>query len=74
MGLTKITFIERARLLAMYAAGFEKEAQDYALELGCSKYYATILHERMAKKLYCQKEYNTLSKWHRAVAIGKIEI
>jgi len=73
MGLNKISFIERLQLLTMYAAGFEKEAQDYALKLGCTKNYAAALHAKMVRKL-SYKQIKHSVKWLRAISNGKVEI
>lgn len=73
MGLNKISFIERLQLLTMYVAGFEKEAQDYALKLGCVKNYAGVLHNKMVRKLSC-KHIKHSDKWLRAIENGKVEI
>lgn len=74
MGANKITFLERLSLLTMYAAGFQKEAEDYALELGCSKYYANVLHGRLYRKLNDCSVPRHSHLWERAVAKGKVAI
>ena len=71
--MRKTIFIDRLQLLTMYAAGFEKEAQDYALKLGCTKNYAAVLHARMARQL-SRKHIQYSDKWLRAIQNGKVNI
>lgn len=70
----KINEWEQLALITMYAAGFEKEARDYALSLGCTKYYATVLHKNLANKISGPSFQEHTRQWKRAIANGKIII
>ena len=71
MGTKKLTDLERLQLLTMYAAGFREEAWQYAMELGVSKHYATVLYARFLRP-YQRRKY-LVSKWEKALKIGKVE-
>ncbi len=72
MGLNKITDEQRLELLTMYAAGFREEARAYALSLGLTEFYATVLYNRMCDKILHRKRRKHTQSWLRAVEAGLV--
>jgi hypothetical protein len=66
MGKSTITKADRLELMALYDQGKRYKAQQLALRLGVSKYYATVLVARRDKPRPSQK------KWKRAIENGAV--
>ena len=66
MGKSTITKAQRLELMSLYDDGKRRKAQLFALSLGVSKYYATVLVARRDRPRPSQK------KWKRAIENGPV--